>query len=166
MFLMFLAACGRPPPQVVVAEPDGTLQPVDPAMAEPVGQALNDLATMEPEAATAADVAAKQDPAKLLGTWTIHHTISRTNGEASEPSEPLMPTSWEFGADGTFHVRGGMAIDAAYLFTGDRLVVTGFGPKQDYRIDRLTDDALEVTGVIEVGTLKLENTTVLAKAPH
>ena len=56
-----------------------------------------------------------------------------------------------------------MAIDASYVFTGDHLIVTGFGPKQDYRIDTLTADALDVTGVIEAGSLKLENSTLLKR---
>jgi hypothetical protein len=43
-------------------------------------------------------------------------------------------------------------------------LVSGFGPVQDYRVDRLDGSELRVTSVIEAGSLRIENTTVLDRA--
>jgi hypothetical protein len=160
---------GRAPqPEVVVVKevsPGGKQQmkAVDPQMAEDVNQALNELVAANPEPASAADLAAAKDPGKLLGKWEIVHTVHSTNGKKSPPSLPLARTVWTFEKDGRLSVLGGMKIDLRYVYTGDRLILTGLGPKQDYRVVELTDRRLEVTVRIEAGTTLIENTTVLKK---
>ena len=149
-------------PLPTIVTEDG--QPVDPETARAIGQALRDIQNGESEPVPAADVAGARDATALHGRWNIRHTIYRTNGEGGPPSAPILPATWEFTPDGAFQVRGGNSIDARYTYTGDRLVVSGFGPVQDYRVDRLDDSELRVTSVIEAGSLRIENTTVLDRA--
>lgn len=162
---------GARPVEVEVADPaplptvlteDG--EPVDPETARAVGEALQQLRTGESEPVPAADRAAARDASALHGRWNILHTIYRTNGVGGAPSPPIVPTSWEFTPAGAFLVRGGNAIDARYMYTGDRVIVSGFGPVQDYRVDRLDAGELRLTSVIEAGSLRIENTTVLNRA--
>jgi hypothetical protein len=139
-------------------------EPVDPETARAIGEALRQLQNGASEPLPAADRAAARDASALHGRWNIVHTIFRTNGEGGEPSPPIVPTSWEFTPEGAFLARGGNAIDARYTYTGDRVIISGFGPVQDYRVDRLEGGELHLTSVIEAGSVRIENTTVLNRA--
>ena len=137
---------------------------VDPNTAETIREAIDEIQNMPPEEASEEVRAAAQDASALHGRWQIRHTIHRTNGEASEPSPPLIPTAWIFDSDGSMQIRGANRMDLRYTYTGDRLVITGMGPAQDYRVDSVSEAELRVTAVIEAGSLRLENTTVLERA--
>ncbi|MBX3248666.1 MAG: hypothetical protein KF901_15930 [Myxococcales bacterium] len=173
VLLLLVTGCEerpRPIPEPAVA-PGATIAPrivtpdgeeIDPETARLIGDALRDLerapAEGPPEGLEA------QDASALHGRWTIRHTIHRTNGEASEPSPPLAPTTWDISDDGQLRIRGGNALNLGYVYTGDRLVVTGMGPAQEYRVDGVSDTELRLTTLIEAGSLRLENTTVLDRA--
>lgn len=153
---------------VLVAEPVGPdgkqkLVAADPRIADDVNQALNTLATAEPEKASAEDLAAAKDPVKLLGKWQIVHTIHSTNGKTGPPTPPLARTIWNIEKDGRISVLGGMKMEMRYVYTGERLIITGLGPKLDYKVVKLTDDRLEIQSRIEAGTTVIENTTVLKR---
>ena len=152
---------GKPDRPVKVVSPDG-IQDVDDTTAETINSVLNQLNTMTPEEGSAADKAAAVDASRLVGEWQIQHLIHRTDGKVSQ-SEPLMPTRWTIGPDGTFTVNGGMSMNLRYIYTGDKLIVTGLGPKMEYTIDKLTDTTLQTTNKITAGNTHIENTTVLQK---
>lgn len=152
----------EPAPLPTVVTEDG--EPVDPETARAIGEALRQLQNGESEPVPAADRAAARDASALHGRWNIVHTIFRTNGEGGEPSPPIVPTTWELTPEGAFLVRGGNAIDARYTYTGDRVIISGFGPVQDYRVDRLDEAELHLTSVIGAGSVRIENTTVLHRA--
>ena len=153
---------------VLVAQPAGPdgkqkLVPVDPEIAKDVNQALHTIAASKPEKASAEDLAAAKDPAKLLGKWQIVHTIHSTNGKAGPPTPPLAPTAWNIEKDGRITLQGGMKMEMRYVYTGDRLIITGLGPKLDYKVVKLTKDRLEIQSRIEAGTTVIENTTVFMR---
>jgi len=114
------------------------------------------------EPATAADKAQRVDAAKFYGKWNIVHTVMLTNGEGG-PTKPIMPTTWTFNKDGGLAIEGGMSISMKYIYTGDKLIMTGMGPKQEYDVVRLTDSELEVRAVISAGATRIENTTLLRR---
>lgn len=107
---------------------------------------------------------AAKDPAKLLGRWRVLHTIYRTNGRSRGPSKPLAPTTWTFGKDGSFLVKGGMTIRGRYVYTGDALHVSAVGPTMRYAIGKQSATELEVTSTIAAGSVRIVNTTVLRRA--
>jgi hypothetical protein len=149
----------------VAVAPGNTVEPVPADVAKEVVQAVNTLTTTPPEPLSAAQQAAAKDPGKLVGRWNILKTIAVTNGTASEPSEPLMPTAWVITADGHLQVDGGMQISATYVYTGDKLVISGMGPVLEYRVTKLTDTDLEVVDHMDVSeSLVFDNTTVFRRA--
>jgi hypothetical protein len=107
---------------------------------------------------------AAKDPAKLVGRWRVLHTIYRTNGRSRGPSKPLAPTTWTFGKDGSFLVKGGMTIRGRYVYTGDALHVSAIGPTTRYAIGKQTATELEVTSTIAAGSVRIVNTTALRRA--
>ena len=150
-------------PKPVVLTPDG--KGVDPQTAQTIADVVQELQNQAPEAPSAADLAAAQDARELHGIWNVRHTVGRTNGQNGSPSPPLMPTSWEFTPGGALLIRGGNSIDMRYTYTGNDIVVTGLGPRQDYHVDRLTATELRVTTVIvATPSFRMENTTVLDRA--
>lgn len=174
LLALTVLACSEPPRAEPVPVEPAPVEPTivmneegeraDPATEQAVRRALDDLQHMEPEAPSPEDRAAARDASSVHGRWSIRHTIHRTNGRGAEPSPPLVPTTWELAPDGAFRVRGANAIDARYMYTGDRLIISGFGPVQEYRVDRQTPTELHLTSVIEAGSVRLENTTVLDRA--
>jgi hypothetical protein len=160
VILYFGSGCRKSEPVVA----GGELKPVDQETGRQIAETLGQLAQEPAEGLTVEDRAAARDPAKVLGRWKIRHTIYKTNGEASEPSDPIVPTVWNFTKDGQLKVEGGNQLQLRYIFTGDKLIVTGFGPKQDYGIVKLTDQDLEVVAKISAGSVRIENTTVLTRA--
>jgi hypothetical protein len=124
--------------------------------------AIDDVFNQPPEQLSAGQRAEAVDAKALIGTWNVVHTVSAIDGVARPPSEPLMPGSWVFDADGTYHKRGGNELDGTYVFSGKRLAVSALGPVLDYTIDRLTPSELVVTLTIMEG---MWNTTTLRRAP-
>lgn len=154
-----IAAC-KEPPQAVPVPLDPPVH-VDDETAETIVETTKALLEAKPEPIAANDAAQAVDATALHGTWRIRHTIHATNGEKSAPSEPLAPTRWELRPDGVLKVDGPMQIDGRYVYTGKTLVISALGPKATYTVDALTQSELRVTGTIEAGTVKLENTIVL-----
>jgi len=137
---------------------------LDPETAQAIREAWKQLQTAPAGTLSPETKALARDAKVLEGVWSIRHTLARTNGKGGPPSEPLVPATWEFKKDGTLLVRGGTAIEAHYTYTGERLLVSGFGPVQDYHVDRLTDTELQVTWTLDAASLKIENTTMLERA--
>jgi len=105
---------------VVKGAGNGKVVVADKEIASAVDKLMNDPA----EKATAADAAKRKDPTQLLGRWNIAHTVMLTNGEGG-PVKPLAPTSWTFDKDGGLAIAGGMSMKMKYIYTGDKLIVTG-----------------------------------------
>lgn len=155
------APAAAPDPVVVVQGQPG--RRVDPKTSKLIVDTLRSLQRGPAEAPSAADRAAEKDPGKLVGRWQVVHTIHKTNGKAAAPARPIVPATWELTRDGRMLIKGGMTINARYIYTGEALIVSGFGPKQTYSIARLTDTELEVVATIAAGSLRLENTTLLRR---
>jgi hypothetical protein len=152
---------GDPDPVVVVQGQPG--RKVDPKTSKSIINAVRTLTKGPAEQPSAADRAAGMDPGKLVGRWQIVHTIHKTNGKAGAPARPIVPAQWELTRDGRLLIKGGMTINARYIYTGEALIISGLGPKQTYTIARLTASELEVVATIAAGSLRIENTTVLKR---
>lgn len=150
-----------PDPVVVVQGQPG--RKVDPKTSKSIIDAVRSLQKGPAEQPSAADRASGKDPGKLVGRWQIVHTIHKTNGKAGAPAKPIVPAQWELTRDGRLLIKGGMTINARYIYTGAALIISGLGPKQTYTIARLTDSDLEVVATIAAGSLRIENTTVLRR---
>jgi hypothetical protein len=148
-------------PVVVVQGQPG--RKVDPKTSKFIIDAVRTLTKGPAEQPSAADRTAGKDPGKLVGRWQIVHTIHKTNGKAGAPAKPIVPAQWELTRDGRLLIKGGMTINARYIYTGAALIISGLGPKQTYTIARHTDSELEVVATIAAGSLRIENTTVLKR---
>ncbi len=147
-------------PVYVVGE-DGNMQAVDPEMGELINSALKQLQNTPSEQPSDAERAKAVDPGKLIGKWEILHSIYTNNGEASPPSKPLGVGIWESFEDGRLSIRAGMDIAGRYVYTGERLIVSGMGPKIDYRVKTLSSSRLEVVSRSEYTPGNVSETMVV-----
>lgn len=162
LLLLTAVAC-KENPRPVRVDPPKAAKKLDDKTAKEISKTVGQLLEAEPEKLSDADRKAAADASKLHGEWQIRHTIMRTNGKSSGPSKPLVPTRWSFDEKGRLKVVGGMKIDGAYVYTGEKLIITGLGPKQTYTVDALSETELKVTARIEAGSVLIENTTVLER---
>ncbi|TNF38613.1 MAG: hypothetical protein EP329_00080 [Deltaproteobacteria bacterium] len=130
-----------------------------------LGEAMRRLVADEAVPPTAADRAAAVDATPLVGRWQIRHILYRTDGVERGPEPPMVPSTWDFGPDGQVIVDSGMRLRLAYLYTGDRIIVTGMGPRLELHVDALTAEELRFTSRFEVGDAHIANTTVLRRVP-
>ncbi len=137
-----------------------TAAPVPPAVAKDIARTLDDLQSKPPEPIGAKDRAAAIDPKAIVGTWKIKQLIATIDHKARPPSEPIMPGTWTFKADGTWQKRGGNDLDGKFVLTPKGLVIEALGPALEYRVDKLTATELMVTATIMEG---MTNATILER---
>jgi hypothetical protein len=156
--LLFAVACGRadkPPDQ----EPKSAA-PLPPKVAKEVAQTVDELTRNPPEKIADKDRAAAVDPKALVGTWKIKQLIGTIDHKARPPEEPIVPGTWTFKADGTWHKAGGNELDGKFVLTPKALIIEAIGPALEYHVDKLTATELVVTTTIMDG---MSNSTVLER---
>lgn len=154
--LLLVASCGT----ADKAPERETVVPVPPAIAKDIARTLDDLQSKPPEPIAAKDRAAAIDPKAIVGTWKIKQLISTIDHKARPPSEPIVPGTWTFKADGTWQKRGGNDLDGRFVLTAKGLVIEALGPALEYRVDKLTATELMVTATIMDG---MSNATILER---
>lgn len=167
-----IAACNKsePTPVAEVAPVPASVEVSEVVVAPPeLAEALAQLQDQAPEPPTEADLAKSKDASNLVGTWDVVHTVSHTNGEASPPSKPILPTQWHIAAGGSIEIKNNNSMRLNYIYTGDdskprTLILTGLGPRQEYNVDALSPSSgiLQLTGtIVDTPELKMTTTTLL-----
>lgn len=154
--IVLLVACGT-----ADKAPEREIAPLPPSVAKDVARTLDDLTSKPPQPISKERRAEAVDPKAILGTWHLRTLIATIDYKARPPSEPIVPGTWTFSADGKWKLSGGNDIEGKFVLTPDKLVIEALGPALEYHVDKLTATELVVTTTIMPG---MTNTTKLERA--
>ena len=84
----------------------------------------------------------------LTGTWLLDSSLYFEDKQLTTVAPPVMPTTWEFAADGKYTVKNTLTLNGSYQRTDDSVYIMLMDVPNSYEIISLTDANLRLRATI------------------
>jgi hypothetical protein len=100
----------------------------------------------------------------ILGDWNMDSSVFISNGVRGEVSPPLMPTTWNFGEDGSYLVKNSVSMTGTFSRTDDSLFVVLMAVPNEYEILVLNETNLHLRStIIETDSASMKTDAYLSR---
>lgn len=100
----------------------------------------------------------------ILGDWNMDSSVFINDGVRGVVSAPLMPTTWNFGEDGSYLVKNSVSMPGTYSRTDDSLFVVLMAVPNEYEIIVLNETNLHLRStIIETDSASMKTDAYLSR---